>query len=112
MRKVGIYAREYRQQTYAYKPYTMPVWKVALITERRHEFFGEYSFWQDLCRMGVAGEYLDAEFPQNSDPQTTDNIHTMRPFVFDPTRMLFPIPELEMLTNKALKPEDQNPGYN
>jgi hypothetical protein len=111
-RKVGMYGREYRSVPYDYKPYTIPVWKVALIMERRHEFFGEYSFWQDLCRMGVAGDYLDAEYPKNSIVQSSDNIHTVRSFDFNPNRMLYPIPRLEMETNQALKPEDQNPGYN
>ena len=109
--KVGIYEKEHVTLPYQYKPYTSPVWKVALIMERRHEFLGEYSFWQDLCRMGVAKEYLDAEYPQNSIPQDANCIHTYRPTDFFDYMMLFPIPTLEMETNKALKPEDQNPGY-
>ena len=110
-RRVGLYEKEKYTQKHDYKPYTIPVWKVALIMERRHEFLGEHSFWQDLCRMGVAGEYLDAEYPQNNVRSDDDNIHTIRAFPFDPTRMLLPIPTLEMETNTALKPSDQNPGY-
>ena len=110
-RKVGIYERQYVEEPYDYKPYTIPAWKVALIMERRHEFFAEYSFWQDLCRMGVVGDYLDAEYPKNSIPEDANDIHTTRSFDFNPDRMLFPIPTLEMETNKALTQQDQNPGY-
>jgi len=54
---------------------------------------------------------LDAEYPKNSIPEGADCIHTTRAFDFDPTRMLFPIPLLEMEINKALTPQDQNPEY-
>jgi len=110
-RKVGIYERQYVEESYNYTPYTIPAWEVALITERRHEFFAEYSFWQDLCRMGVVGDFLNAEYPKNSIPQDENNIHTQRDFDFDSNRMLFPIPISEMQSNRALTPQDQNPGY-
>ena len=109
---VGIYEKQKVTLSYQYKPYTLPAWEVALITERRHEFLGEYSFWQDLCRMGVVKDFLDAEYPQNSIPQDDNNIHTYRPTDFFDYMMLFPIPMLEMETNSAIKQEDQNPGYN
>jgi hypothetical protein len=109
--KVGLFEKEQITLPYSYKPYTIPVWKVALIMERRHEFLGEYSFWQDLCRMGVVGEYMDAEYPKNDLSPTAANIHTRRPYDFFDYQMLYPIPTLEMETNKALKKEDQNPGY-
>jgi len=109
--KVGLYQPEKVTLPYKYKPYTSPAWKVALVMERRHEFLGEYSFWQDICRMGVAKEFLDAEYPQNSIAQNANCIHTYRPTDFYDYMMLFPIPTLEMETNSALKPDDQNPGY-
>jgi len=116
--KAGIFEKEQITMPYQYKPYTIPAWKVALIMERRHEFLGEYSFWQDLCRMGVVGEYMDAEYPKNDIKQSVGteenpiyNIHTYRPLDFFDYQMLYPIPTLEMETNKALKTEDQNPGY-
>ena len=111
--KVGIYEKQQVTLPYQYKGYTIPPWKVALIMERRHEFLGEYSFWQDLCRMQVVGEFLNAEYPKNSIPQTANSIqHTYRPTDFFDYMMLYPIPLNEMQTNSALKPEDQNPGYN
>jgi len=117
--KVGLYEKKQITLPYKYTGYKSPPWKVALIMERRHEFLGEYSFWQDLCRMGVAKEYMEAEYPLNNIKQaetiggvTTYNIHTYRPFEFFDYQMLYPIPTLEMETNKGLKPEDQNPGYN
>jgi len=109
--KVSLFERELQSLPYQYKGYTIPVWKVALIMERRHEFLGEYSFWQDLCRMGVVGEYMDAEYPKNNIQPSAEYIHTHRPFDFFNYQMLYPIPTLEMETNKALKPEDQNDGY-
>ena len=131
-RRVGIYKRKYYESPVDYKPYTIPVWKVAVMMERRHEFYGEYSFWQDLCRMGIAKDYLDAEYPKNNIPHPqvdltgshevvverlktfdyTGKIHTWRPNEFDPNRQLFPIPTIEMDGNPALTKEDQNPGYN
>jgi len=130
-KRVGLYERRRYEAPTTYTPYTSPVWKVALIMERRHEFFGEYSFWQDLCRMGVAKEYLDAEYPKNPtmhpvvavtgthaevvqrliDYDFTGKIHSWRPNDFDPTRQLFPIPTIEMDGNPAFTKEDQNPGY-
>ena len=137
-KRAGIYEREWYDTNIAYAPYpgSIPDWKVALIMERRHEFFGEYSFWQDLCRMGLAKEYLDAEYPMNTvnNPsivfrssdlnertkeladyaqqlKTTKGIQTYRPFPFDPNKMLFPIPQSEMESNSGLTDEDQNPGY-
>jgi hypothetical protein len=130
-RRVGIYERKFYESPVSYTPYSIPVWKVAILMERRHEFYGEYSFWQDLCRMGIAKDYLDAEYPKNNIPHPqvdltgspeevvaklknfdyTDKIHTWRPNDFDPNRQLFTIPTTEMDGNPALKTEDQNPGY-
>ncbi|MDR1644400.1 MAG: RagB/SusD family nutrient uptake outer membrane protein [Tannerellaceae bacterium] len=113
--------------SYQYKPYTSPAWKVALTIERRHELFIEFSLWYDICRMGMAQEYLDAEYPQNSEvlirqdiPGYTDkgysdvyipNPHTIRSYAHNPSREIFPIPQGELDKNPALGAGDQNPGY-
>ena len=130
-RRVGIYEKVYTECAVPYAAYTLPAWKVALIMERRHEFYGELSIWQDLCRMGVAKDYFDSEYPMNPTPHpilllsgtheeqvaTLKNenfigrIQTYRAFPFDPTRQLFPIPQSELDGNTALTREDQNPGY-
>jgi hypothetical protein len=124
---VPIYEDAQYQTSYEYKPYTSPAWKVALVIERRHEFFAEYSLWYDICRMGMAQEYLDAEYPQNSEalvrqsiPGYTDkgfsdefipNPHTIRSYAHNPSRELYPIPKAELDKNPALSENDQNPGY-
>jgi hypothetical protein len=115
----GIY-----ESSYSYTPYTSPAWKVALLTERRHELYGEYSLWYDICRMGMVKEYLDAEYPKNSEDiifqavpnylyadKFVPNPHTKRVFEYDKNRELYPIPLDEMLKNPALTQADQNPGY-
>jgi hypothetical protein len=86
------------------KGYSAEAWKVALTIERRHEFLAEYSFWYDLCRTGMAQEFLDKEYPKG---QTISN----RKFDFDPNRMIYPIPTDELVKNAAINQEDQNPGY-
>ena len=86
------------------KGYTADVWKVALTIERRHEFLSEYSFWYDLCRTEMAGQFLDAEYP-------IGKTETNRQFSFNTDRMLYPIPVDEITKNPALTQADQNPGY-
>lgn len=130
-KRVGYYEKRHYEATTTYQPYSSPVWKVALVMERRHEFYGEYSFWQDLCRMGIAEEYLNAEYPVNKQEHITvdlsgthdeqvqklintdfaGRIETWQPYPFNPARMLFPIPQAEMDANPAFTKEDQNPGY-
>jgi hypothetical protein len=88
----------------ASKGYTSDVWKVALAIERRHEFNAEFSLYQDLCRTGMIREFLDNEYPIGKSI-------TNRQFTFDPNHMIFPIPAQEILTNEAITPADQNPGY-
>ncbi|MDR3132748.1 MAG: RagB/SusD family nutrient uptake outer membrane protein [Prevotellaceae bacterium] len=117
----------YGQTTYVghdYTPYTAEAWKVALLIERRHEFFSEYSLWYDICRMGIAQQYLDAEYPYNNEDVRFEEIpgylqsdryvpnpHTKRDFQHNPNRELYPIPYDELVKNPALTLEDQNPGY-
>ena len=45
----------------------VPVWKVALLQERRKEFIQEFSFWPDICRMDLCKEWLDCEYPKNNN---------------------------------------------
>lgn len=88
----------------AQKGYGAEAWKVALTIERRHEFLAEYSFWYDLCRTNMAEEFLNIEYPKGEG-------YTKRTFDFNPNRMLYPIPTDEIIKNKAIGLEDQNPGY-
>jgi len=85
--------------------YAADIKKVAVMNERRHEFLAEYSFWFDLVRTGMAREFLDKEYPQNS------GVGTNRQFTFEDYRTVFPIPSLEIIRNPAIGPENQNPGY-
>lgn len=65
----------------------------AILDERRFELFTEHGHrWFDLRRFGIAGEILS---PIKSGWQ--------------PTNILLPIPESELLMNPNLNP--QNPGY-
>jgi hypothetical protein len=110
--------------TYNYKPYTSPAWKVALVIERRHEFFAEYSLWYDICRTGMAKEYLDAEYPMNNEAlnwddsllgatgvRTVNNPHTVRIYEHNVNREIYPIPLIELTSNSEMSLGDQNPGY-
>jgi hypothetical protein len=121
---VPTYGETEYYTSYEYKPYTSPAWKVALLIERRHEFFAEYSLWYDICRTGMAQEYLDAEYPQNSESLIREDIpgyefddryvvnpHTIRDYAHQTSREIFPIPQSELDKNPALSREDQNPGY-
>lgn len=65
----------------------------AIVQERRFELFTEYGHrWFDLRRYGLADQVLS---PIKSGWKSTD--------------ILLPIPEVELLTNPNLNP--QNPGY-
>ncbi|MDR0940356.1 MAG: RagB/SusD family nutrient uptake outer membrane protein [Mediterranea sp.] len=86
------------------KGYQADAWKVALTIERRHEFLAEYSFWYDLCRTGMAQEFLDKEYPKGAG-------YTKRMFDFDNNRTIYPIPSDEIKKNNAISQADQNPGY-
>jgi hypothetical protein len=108
---VGRYEKTLFTSSYNYTPYTVNPWKVALMMERRHEFYAEYSFWYDLCRTEMVKEYLDAEYPKNNDIFDDTHIHTARTFDYNPARLLYPIPSEEILKNGALTQADQNPGY-
>lgn len=88
----------------ATKGYSSPTWKVALLTERRHEFVAEYSFWYDVTRMGMVQEYLDIEYP-------IDGSDTHRTAEYNDNYAVFPIPYDEILTNGGISQADQNPGY-
>lgn len=65
----------------------------AILEERRFELFTEHGHrWFDLDRFGIAGEVLSPIKPG-----------------WQPTGLLLPIPESELLMNPNLNP--QNPGY-
>lgn len=106
-------AKTFYTEYKAKKGYTSDVWKVALTIERRHEFLAEYSFWYDLCLSGMAKEFLDCEYPINGGVRYNEAGEpcTPRTFVFDPNKMLYPIPTQEILTNAGITQADQNPGY-
>jgi len=132
LRRIGLFEKVYTECAVPYEPYTIPPWKVALIMERRHEFYGEFSIWQDLCRMDVAEDYFRSEYPKNTTPHihitlTGDHdnqvqqlinfdyinkVQTWRAFDFQKSRQLFPIPTSEIIGNSGLTNQDQNPGYN
>ncbi len=108
-------AETYYTSYKAAKGYTSPVWKVALIIERRHEFNAEFSLYHDLCRMGMCKEWFAAEYPktaanssQEACLQTGDSF---RFFEHEAYQEIFPIPTNEILTNPLINQEDQNPGY-
>lgn len=86
------------------KGYKADAWKVALTLERRHEFVAEYSFWYDLTRTGMAEEFLNKEYPKGQGI-------TQRQFDYQSYREIYPVPYLEIITNKLIGPENQNPGY-
>jgi hypothetical protein len=108
-------AETYYTSYKAAKGYTSPVWKVALIIERRHEFNAEFSLYHDLCRMGMCKEWFAAEYPktaanssQEACLQTGDSF---RFFEHEAYQEIFPIPTNEILTNPLINQADQNPGY-
>ncbi len=119
------------------KGYSMDVWKVALLQERRKEFLQEFSFWYDLCRMDVVKEWLDCEYPVNggahwyntvtkeyhgagdadynqawidASPEDRANMIpvTYRDWDWNPIHKRYPIPTSELTSNKLCT---QNLGY-
>lgn len=109
-------AQEYYSAYKAEKGYKSEVWKVALSQERRKEFNLEQTLFYDLKRSGMMEEHINCEYPMgaglaNDAEGAIDSKPYHRTFTYDPNKMLFPIPTTEMQTNKALRPEDQNPGY-
>jgi len=106
-------AQTFYNQYASDKGYTSPVWKVALIQERRHEFVAEYSIWYDVTRMGMAKEFLDIEYPIGGRDLGVPElgVGSNRQVAYDDHYALFPIPYDEILTNDGISQEDQNPGY-
>lgn len=111
-------AQTFYTQYKADKGYSAEPWLIAVNMERRHEFNAEYSFFYDLKRSGMLGEFIENEYPKNVginpavDPdEALNDWHIYRTFDNNPNKMLFPIPEKEILNNDAIGPEDQNPGY-
>lgn len=111
-------AQTYYTKYKADKGYSADAWLLAVNMERRHEFNAEYCLFYDLKRSGMLEEFINLEYPKNvgtdpgADPEgALDDWRTYRTFNNNPNKMLFPIPEQEILTNDAISPEDQNPGY-
>jgi hypothetical protein len=66
-----------------------------VVQERGYETMYEGKRWLDLKRLGIAKQRIKAV----KDIDVAEK------------HMLWPIPTIEMATNKALAPTDQNPGY-
>jgi hypothetical protein len=66
-----------------------------VVQERCYETMNEAKRWLDLKRLGIAKE----------------RIKVVKGIDVAEKHMLWPIPAIEMATNKALAPTDQNPGY-
>ena len=62
-----------------------------ILNQRRLEFAFDGHRWFDLIRVGKAIEVLE-------------NVTSVN-------QLLFPIPQSEILSNEAITPDDQNPGY-
>ncbi|GHT32978.1 hypothetical protein FACS189414_1160 [Bacteroidia bacterium] len=118
------YVDDVYTSTYDYTPYSAAPWKVALVQERRHELLAEYSLWYDITRMGMAKEYLDAEYPYNTEAlnavsipgyqlgdKLITNPHTVRAYQHRVSREIYPIPVDELVANPELTQADQNPEY-
>ncbi len=109
-------AETYYTNYKATKGYTTDVGILAVNMERRHEFNAEFNFFYDLKRSGIIKEFINIEYPKNTGIPPTeagamDDWHTYRTFEHSDNKMLYPIPYQEILTNDAIGPEDQNPGY-
>lgn len=92
------------------------VWKVAVNFERRKEFNAEYCEKVDMQRSGFIADLIEHCYPQgvgvsNDDESAEYNWHTYRDFDHDDRKMLFPIPQDEILRNELISTDDQNPGY-
>lgn len=116
----------------------VPVWKVALLQERRKEFLMEFNLWYDICRMGLVEAWLDCEYPKNGDAtfyntetgkyyipaagasfnSPWDNASaedranmipvTHRNWDWNPIHLVYPIPTSELTANPLC---EQNAGY-
>lgn len=80
--------------------------KNAVIHERFVELWFEGHRWFDLKRWGKLEEVMSGLkfIERGNNTEIVKNFNS-------PQHLYFPIPENEMLTNKALTPEDQNAGW-
>lgn len=91
------------------KGFDSPVWKVAVNEERRKEFNSEWSLRPDLERSGYLINHIEHNYPKSSYANyDLDYPWTSRLFDFDPLKVTFPIPLMELRRNAAC---DQNAGY-
>lgn len=82
---------------------TYEEFKKAVRKERRIELACEYTRYTDLKRWGILIETVNNA--RKKDPQYPNYTDALDYAV------LFPIPQTEINRNKAIKQEDQNPGY-
>lgn len=130
-------AQEVYAKWKADKGYTSDLWVVALTQERRKEFIMEFSFWYDLCRMGLVEEWLNCEYPKNggasyyntktgkyyvpttasknqpwrdASEEERENMIPVYGRVWDwnPIHLVYPIPTAELTANPLCV---QNEGY-
>jgi len=98
----------------ALKGYSTSAGILAVNMERRHEHNSEFSFFYDLKRTKMIGEFINIEYPKNvGTPNTQPDAarqdkRTYRTFEHSDYKMIFPIPHSEILTNKGI---EQNEGY-
>lgn len=106
----AFYTTDAHYLGYQAAPYSKPAWLVAITVERRHEFLAEYSFWYDLTRTDMAQAHLDMEYPVGGRT-TAPASPTNRAFQYESYHAIYPIPYSEIVSNKDIGPENQNPGY-
>ena len=109
-------AKAYYTQYKANKGYSADLGILAVNMERRHEHNAEFSFFYDLKRTKMIGEFVNIEYPKGvgtppSAPGANLDKRTYRTFDHNDDKMVFPIPTDEMLINKGIELGDQNKGY-
>lgn len=82
--------------------------RTRIMAERYYELLGEFHEYFDVRRRGVT-KFLNYLKAHNDNPNLKPAYEFTYPL--DQKLMLMPIPDNEMNYNRALKPEDQNPGY-
>lgn len=101
-------ARTYYTELKAQKGYESPVWKVAVNEERRKEFNSEWCLRPDMERSGYLPDHIEHNYPVTNREDDNNYPWTVRKFSFDPDKMTFPIPIMELRRNSDC---DQNAGY-
>lgn len=102
--------KTYYTQVKSARNFSMEVWQVALLQERRKEFNVEWCLRSDLQRSGVMAEHIAINYPDDatSGADLIDYPWTSKRFTYNDEKMTMPIPTNELLNNPAC---EQNPGY-